>query len=62
MKLKTITPASFAQAASVPALEAPAPTVQPDTHAGRGGLYELFDGQRVLIERTDDQAQTPPAP
>ena len=27
-------------------------TPAPDEHAGTGGLYEIRDGQRVLVERT----------
>lgn len=30
----------------------PAPAAPADQHAGRGGLYELVDGERVLVART----------
>ena len=62
---KTTTPARMAQALgqaiAAPAFAPVAPTPQADAHAGRGGLYEIVDGQRVLVERTDGQAQTAPA-
>ncbi len=43
-----------------PAPDAPAQSSTPavDAHAGRGGLYHLIDGQRVLQQRTADDART----
>ncbi|SIR06589.1 hypothetical protein [Pseudacidovorax sp. RU35E] len=50
----TDTPVPAAQAPAAPQ-PAPAPEAPAaDEHAGRGGLYEMRDGKRVLIERGGD--------
>lgn len=48
---KTTTEAPKAQAA------APAQPAAADPNAGRGGLYKLVDGQRVLVARTHESAE-----
>lgn len=60
--------AAVAGAAATPA--APAGLVPVDEHHGLGGSYEVVDGQRVLVERTqpgdededEDHPKTIPAP
>jgi len=45
------------------AIAAPDVSPQPpalDEHTGKGGLYSIVDGRRVLQERTEDPAKTPP--
>lgn len=38
--------------APAPTKSAPAPTAWSDEHHGAGGAYELVNGQRVLVGRT----------
>ena len=45
--------AASADAAVAAAVVQSAPTAQaPDEHHGRGGLYTMKDGKRVLVEQT----------
>ena len=37
------------------------PTAAADEHHGRGGMYTVVNGQRVLVERTLADSQTPTA-
>lgn len=39
----------------------PTPAAAADEHHGRGGMYTLVNGQRVLVERTLADNQTPTA-
>lgn len=52
-KAAAVDPAAPAE----PEVSAPTEPLPPDAHAGHGGLYEIRDGRRVLIERT---RATPP--
>ncbi|KLN57621.1 hypothetical protein [Variovorax paradoxus] len=42
------------------AAPAPAEPPIPDEHAGKGGMYQIVDGRRVLVDRTEDPAKTTP--
>ena len=44
-----------AAVAAAPEISAPPPAPQSDEHAGKGGMYELVNGQRVLLDRTKEQ-------
>lgn len=46
-----------APAAAIPAPEADALPIA-DEHMGKGGMYQLVDGRRVLVERTEDPVKT----
>lgn len=66
MGTKQNMPVAPAGAATAPASAAPASQAQQlqvDTHAGKGGMYELVDGQRRLVERTEsaESADATPA-